>query len=100
VSNEPDIIKAVVELLPTADSTDSPAVSFSLPTASANAQATKQRIALQAQPAIEPVPDIEVVFETGTEPDKSAVETIRDANNRVASFLSKQNRLTRGRSAA
>ena len=100
VSNEPDIVKAVVEMLPTADSIDSPAVSFSLPTASANAQATKQRIALQAQPAIEPVPDTDVVFQTKAEPNKPAVETIRDANNRVASLLSKQSRPTRRRSAA
>ena len=105
---EPDILKAVVEMLPeVSPSTQPPVVQAEAPTASldlqqasANTFATMARITPEVLPTVAPKPASDVVFQTTKQPNKPSVDTIRDANQRIANFLSSQNRPTRRRSAA
>ena len=107
VAAEPDILKAVVEMLPKVSPSNKPAViqsetpyiSIDLQPASKNTIATQDRLTPAVQPTAKPTPKTDVVFQTTTQPTKPSVETIRDANQRIADFLSSQNRPTR-RSAA
>ena len=78
---------------------ETPTVSVSLQSASTNADATKAKIAAVVQPTVVSKPDTDVVFQTTTQSSKPSVDTIRDANQRIANFLSSQKRPTR-RSAA
>ena len=93
-------IKAAVELLPSAEPSDKPLVKLALETAAINKSATEARIKRQEKPTASPKPTADVVLSTGTRPEKPVVETLRAANNRVANFLTNQNRPVRRRSAA
>ena len=93
-------IKAAVELLPSVEPSDKPLVKLALETAAINKSATEARIKRQEKPTASPKPTADVVLSTGTRPEKPVVETLRAANNRVANFLTNQNRPVRRRSAA
>ena len=99
LAHEIDIVKAVVQMLPPAKPSNTPSVTFSLQAASINKSVTKARIAQQTQPPIAAKPETDVVFQSGSRFQHPAVESIRETNNRVADFLSKQSRPARGRSA-
>ena len=102
LASEPDIVKAVVEMLPQATQAspqpEVPIISLGLQTASENMLATQAQITPEIQPVVAPKPDTDVVFQTTTQPSKPSVDTIRDANERIADFLSNKNRLSRRRS--
>ena len=93
-------IKAAVELLPSAESSDKPLVKLALETAAINMSATESQIEQQGKSTARPKLTNDVVLSTGTRPEKPVVETLRAANNRVANFLTNQNRPVRRRSAA
>ena len=115
VLNEPDIVKAAIEALPeqvqpfgppppqsTCQSVGQsivPIVSFDLQSASANTMATQARLAPEVEPA-PAKPETDVTFQTTTQPNKQAVDTLRDTNQRIANYLSSQDRPVRRRSAA
>ena len=93
-------IKAAVELLPSAESSDKPLVKLALEKAAINMSATESQIEQQGKSTARPKLTNDVVLSTGTRPEKPVVETLRAANNRVANFLTNQNRPVRRRSAA
>ena len=94
-------IKAAVEMLPSAKPSDEPIIKLALETAAINKSATKAQIERQAKTAVSAKPTTsEVVISAETQSEKPVVETLRDANNRVAKFLTNQNRPVRRRSAA
>ena len=101
---ESEVVKAVVEMLPEATQpakqTEIPTISLELQPRSANTTATEAKITPKAKPASPPKPNTDVTFQTTAQPTKPSVETIRDANQRIADFLSSQNRPARRRSAA
>ena len=97
---EVEDIKAAVELLPSAESSDKPLVKLALETAAINMSATESQIEQQGKSTARPKLTNDVVLSTGTRPEKPVVETLRAANNRVANFLTNQNRPVRRRSAA
>ena len=93
-------VKAAVEILPSAAPADKPEIKLALETASINESATKARVQRQAKPTASTKPNNDVVLPTEVRSEKPAVETLRDANNRVANFLSNQSRPNGRRSAA
>ena len=103
VLQEVDIVKAAIETLPTQaqpfgaspQKTETPIVSFGLQASSVNTAATQSRLVPEIKPAA-----TDVVFQTTTQPDKQAADTLRDTNQRIADYLSSQDRPTRRRSAA
>ena len=101
---EPEVVKAVVEMLPEATrpakQTDIPTIALELQPRSANATAIKTKITPEAKPTSPPKPSTDVTFQTTAQPTKPSVETIRDANQRIADFLSSQNRPARRRTTA
>ena len=99
-ASEPDIVKAAVEMIPeSASSTEQPdtqikvpIVSFGLQPSVANSLATRNQLAADVTPAAQPKPETDVVFPTTTLPNKQAVDTLRDTNQRIADYLSSQSR--------
>ena len=96
---EIDILKAAVEMIPSAAPSNKPLVKLALETATINKSATEARIERQAKPTATSKPNTDVVLSTETRPEKPTVETLRAANNRIAEFLVSQNRPVRRRSA-
>ena len=96
---EIDILKAAVEMIPSAAPSNKPLVKLALETATINKSATEARIERQAKPTAPSKPNTDVVWSTETRPEKPTVETLRAANNRIAEFLVSQNRPVRRRSA-
>ena len=93
-------VKAAAEIIPSTAPADKPEIKLALETASINESATKARVQRQAKPTASPKPNNDVVLPTEVRSEKPAVETLRDANNRVANFLSNQSRPNGRRSAA
>ena len=96
---EIDILKAAVEMIPSAAPSNKPLVKLAIETATINKSATEARIERQAKPTATSKPNTDVVLSTETRPEKPTVETLRAANNRIAEFLVSQNRPVRRRSA-
>ena len=103
-----EIVKAAIEMLPEQaqpfgpppvqpmEHAVVPVVALGLQSASVNMTATQARI----KPEVAPVkPSTDVTFQPTAQPDKQAAETLRDTNQRIADYLSNQDRPARRRSA-
>lgn len=108
VLHDTDIVQASLEILPEAAlpfgpspmPAEIPTTPMDLQPAAVNTMAPEAPIAQIIKPRVPPKPEPDVVFQTTTRPNKQAADTLRDTNQRIADYLSNQNRPTRRRSAA
>ena len=96
---EMEILKAAVQTIPDVTPADTPIVMFRERASLNNTTTADAQIDSQANPRPSFAPNTDVVFQTEFQSEKPTAETLRQTNQRVADFLSNQNRSIRRPSA-
>ena len=96
---EMEIFKAAVQTIPDVTPADTPIVMFRERASLNNTTTADAQIDSQANPRQSFAPTTDVVFQTEFQSEKPTAETLRQTNQRVADFLSNQNRSIRRPSA-
>ena len=96
---EMEILRAAFQTIPNVEPADTPIVMFREREGLNNTTAKDVQIDLPANTHQSSTPDTDVVFQTEFQSEKPTAETLRQTNQRVADFLSNQNRSIRRPSA-
>ena len=92
---EMEILRAAFQTIPNVEPADTPIVMFREREGLNNTTAKDVQIDLPANTHQSSTPDTDVVFQTEFQSEKPTAETLRQTNQRVADFLSNQNRSIR-----
>ncbi len=99
-SQDLDLVRAAVQMIPTVQSSSTPIVTFRTQPDLENETDTQVPTVLHANPLERSNSQSDVVFQAGSQSENPVAETLRNTNQRLAHFLSNQSRPHRRRSAA